>query len=36
MTGSAIAMFVVGAVIIWGGLALSIGNAIKVAKQNKE
>lgn len=35
MEGSAIVMFVIGAVIIWGGLAVSIGNAIKVSKQNK-
>ncbi|MGM7702652.1 MetS family NSS transporter small subunit [Pseudalkalibacillus sp. Hm43] len=36
MEGSAIVMFIIGAVIIWGGLALSIGNAVKVAKQNKK
>ncbi|WP_349408384.1 methionine/alanine import family NSS transporter small subunit [Pseudalkalibacillus sp. SCS-8] len=35
MSGSAIVMFVIGAVVIWGGLALSIGNAIRVSRQNK-
>ncbi|GAA5417773.1 hypothetical protein Pryu01_02848 [Paraliobacillus ryukyuensis] len=33
MTGSAIAMFVVGAVIIWGGLATSITYAIVKASK---
>lgn len=33
MSGSAIVMMVVGIVVIWGGLAASIWNAVKVAKQ---
>ncbi|WNF37855.1 methionine/alanine import family NSS transporter small subunit [Bacillaceae bacterium IKA-2] len=33
MSTSAIVMMVVGIVIIWGGLAASIWNAVKVAKQ---
>ncbi|WP_153126608.1 methionine/alanine import family NSS transporter small subunit [Peribacillus tepidiphilus] len=34
MSGSAIAMMIVGMVIIWGGLLASIGNAVKKSKQN--
>ncbi|MBW3111066.1 MULTISPECIES: methionine/alanine import family NSS transporter small subunit [Bacillaceae] len=33
MTGSAIAMMVVGMVIIWGGLAASIMNAVSKSKK---
>ncbi|MGJ9384518.1 hypothetical protein CR203_15330 [Salipaludibacillus neizhouensis] len=33
MSGSAIVMMIVGIIIIWGGLAASILNAVKVAKQ---
>ncbi len=33
MSGSAIVMMVVGIIIIWGGLAASIWNAVKVSKQ---
>lgn len=33
MTGSAIVMMVVGIVVIWGGLAASIWNAVRVSKQ---
>ncbi|WP_083270582.1 methionine/alanine import family NSS transporter small subunit [Bacillus marinisedimentorum] len=33
MTGSAITMMVIGMVIIWGGLAASITNAVKKAKE---
>lgn len=33
MSGSAIFMMVVGMVIIWGGLVLSILNAVKKSKQ---
>ncbi|MBO8156766.1 MAG: methionine/alanine import family NSS transporter small subunit [Bacillaceae bacterium] len=33
MSGGAIAMFVIGAVIIWGGLIASIMHARKQAKQ---
>lgn len=36
MDGSAIAMMVTGVVIIWGGLALSIGHAVKKAKEAKQ
>ncbi|WP_173107432.1 methionine/alanine import family NSS transporter small subunit [Bacillus sp. KH172YL63] len=32
MTGSAIVMMVVGVVIIWGGLAASIMNAVSKSK----
>lgn len=35
MSGSAIAMMVVGVIIIWGGFAASIGVAISKAKQAK-
>ena len=35
MSGSAIVMMLVGMVIIWGGMALSIVNAVKVAKEKK-
>ncbi|RSK28445.1 methionine/alanine import family NSS transporter small subunit [Bacillus sp. HMF5848] len=34
MDGSAIVMMVIGMVIIWGGLAASIINAVVKAKQN--
>jgi hypothetical protein len=33
MSTSAIVMMVVGIVVIWGGLAASIWNAVKVSKQ---
>ncbi|MFI8576052.1 MULTISPECIES: methionine/alanine import family NSS transporter small subunit [Rossellomorea] len=33
MTGSAIAMMIVGMVIIWGGLAASIINAVSKSKK---
>lgn len=33
MTGSAIAMMIVGMVIIWGGLAASIMNAVSKSKK---
>ncbi|MGG4169591.1 methionine/alanine import family NSS transporter small subunit [Bacillus sp. BHET2] len=33
MSGSAIAMMVVGMVIIWGGLAASIMNAVSKSKK---
>ena len=33
MTGSAITMMVVGVVIIWGGLAASIMNAVSKSKK---
>ena len=33
MSGSAIIMMFVGIIIIWGGLAASIWNAVKVSKQ---
>ncbi|MFC7785697.1 MULTISPECIES: methionine/alanine import family NSS transporter small subunit [unclassified Rossellomorea] len=36
MTGSAIAMMVVGMVIIWGGLAASIMNAVSKSKSKKQ
>lgn len=35
MSASAIVMMVVGVVVIWGGLAASIINAVKKAKENK-
>ncbi|AET69185.1 hypothetical protein Desor_3718 [Desulfosporosinus orientis DSM 765] len=34
MSGSAIVMMIVGIVIIWGGLAASIWNAVKASKRN--
>jgi len=34
MEGSAIAMMIIGIVIIWGGLAASIVNAVIKARQN--
>lgn len=33
MSGSAIIMMIIGIGIVWGGLALSIFNAVKVSKQ---
>lgn len=33
MSGSAIAMMIIGMVIIWGGMAASIANAVIKAKQ---
>lgn len=33
MSGSAIAMMVIGIVIVWGGMAASIANAVIKAKQ---
>ncbi len=35
MEGGAIAMMVIGIIIIWGGLAASIVNAAVKSKQNK-
>ncbi len=35
MEGSAIVMMIIGIVIIWGGLAASIANAMVKAKRNK-
>lgn len=35
MEGSAIAMMFIGIVIIWGGLAASIVNAVIKARQNR-
>jgi hypothetical protein len=35
MTAGAIVMFIIGVVIIWGGLAASIMHANKVAKQKR-
>ncbi|WP_081733991.1 methionine/alanine import family NSS transporter small subunit [Halalkalibacter akibai] len=32
MSGGAVTMMILGILIIWGGLALSIMNAVKVAK----
>ncbi|WP_082195658.1 methionine/alanine import family NSS transporter small subunit [Neobacillus vireti] len=34
MSGSAITMMVVGIVIIWGGLAASVFNVIRVSKKS--
>jgi hypothetical protein len=34
MEGSAVVMMIIGIVIIWGGLAASIVNAVVKAKQN--
>ncbi|MCM3760479.1 methionine/alanine import family NSS transporter small subunit [Alkalihalobacillus oceani] len=36
MSGSAIVMMIIGMVVIWGGLGLSIANAVKVAKEKKQ
>ncbi|MBU7595441.1 methionine/alanine import family NSS transporter small subunit [Metabacillus halosaccharovorans] len=33
MSGSAIAMMIIGMVIIWGGMAASIANAVVKAKR---
>ncbi|WP_073033096.1 methionine/alanine import family NSS transporter small subunit [Desulfosporosinus lacus] len=33
MSGSAIVMMLIGIIVIWGGLAASIWNAVKVSKQ---
>ncbi|ADC49060.1 hypothetical protein BpOF4_04980 [Alkalihalophilus pseudofirmus OF4] len=35
MSTGAIVMMLVGMLIIWGGMALSIANAVRVAKQKK-
>jgi len=35
MTGSAIAMMIIGVVIIWGGLVASVAFAISKAKEAK-
>ncbi|WP_100373941.1 methionine/alanine import family NSS transporter small subunit [Bacillus sp. FJAT-45037] len=35
MSASAVVMMVIGILIIWGGMALSITNAVRVAKQKK-
>lgn len=35
MTGSAITMMVIGMVIIWGGLAASIANAVLKSKKKQ-
>lgn len=34
MSASAVVMMVVGVVVIWGGLAASIYNAVKKGKEN--
>jgi Putative methionine and alanine importer, small subunit len=36
MDGSAITMMVIGIVVIWGGLAASIANAVIKAKQKSK
>jgi Putative methionine and alanine importer, small subunit len=36
MSGSAIFMMILGMVIIWGGLAASVANAVKKSKQSKQ
>ncbi len=36
MTGGAIAMMIIGMVILWGGLAASIAYAVIKAKQAKQ
>jgi hypothetical protein len=35
MEASAVIMMIIGIVVIWGGLAASIANAVRKAKQNK-
>lgn len=35
MSGSAITMMIAGIVIIWGGLAASVFNVIRVSKKSK-
>ncbi|WP_017726376.1 methionine/alanine import family NSS transporter small subunit [Halalkalibacterium ligniniphilum] len=35
MSGSAIIMMIIGIVLIWGGMVLSIANAVRVSKQKK-
>jgi hypothetical protein len=35
MEASALMMMIIGMLIIWGGLAASIANAVRKAKQNK-
>jgi hypothetical protein len=35
MSASAIAMMLIGMVIIWGGLGVSVGIAVKKAKESK-
>lgn len=35
MSGSAIVVMIIGVVIIWGGLAASIGHAVKKSKESK-
>ncbi|RNF39300.1 methionine/alanine import family NSS transporter small subunit [Planococcus salinus] len=35
MTGSAIVVMIIGMLIIWGGLAASIINAVRKGKQRK-
>ncbi|ARK31938.1 methionine/alanine import family NSS transporter small subunit [Halalkalibacter krulwichiae] len=35
MSTSAIVMMIVGMIIIWGGMALSIANAVRVARSKK-
>lgn len=35
MSLSAIVMMTIGIVIIWGGFLVSVGYAVKVARQNK-
>mgnify|MGYP001179302463 FL=1 len=36
MSGSAIAMMIIGMAILWGGLALSIANMVRQTKKNEE
>lgn len=35
MSGSAITMMIIGMIIIWGGMGLSIANAVKVSRAKK-
>ncbi|MDQ1147884.1 MAG: methionine/alanine import family NSS transporter small subunit [Bacillus sp. (in: firmicutes)] len=35
MSGSALTMMIVGIVILWGGLAASILNVVRVSKKSK-
>ncbi|MFC0559478.1 methionine/alanine import family NSS transporter small subunit [Halalkalibacter alkalisediminis] len=35
MSTSAVVMMIVGMIVIWGGMGLSIANAVKVAKNKK-
>ena len=35
MSTSAVVMMIIGMIVIWGGMGLSIANAVKVAKSKK-